>query len=191
MAKRLANWDLLRTLAMLFVVIVHSSQYLGPVYGIETRPFISEFALICDPIFFVLSGYFAFRPLKTTYAEYLLNKVVTIIFTAGRLFSCPICVWMRCGHCYSRFSSVFQLVLQYPVWRLVVCSSTDSFSCAGSIFVYNVRSAQRFSVQIAHEGCCVVCTVGRSLHSSPMDLNAYGNRESQHPSWTAFWICTN
>lgn len=79
MAKRLANWDLLRTLAMLFVVIVHSSQYLGPVYGIETRPFISEFALICDPIFFVLSGYFAFRPLKTTYAKYLLNKVVTII----------------------------------------------------------------------------------------------------------------
>ena len=79
MARRLANWDLLRTLAMLFVVIVHSSQYFGPVNGIETRPFISEFALICDPIFFVLSGYFAFRPLKTTYAKYLLNKVVTII----------------------------------------------------------------------------------------------------------------
>ncbi len=58
---------------MLFVVIVHSSQYLGPVYGIETRPFISEFALICDPIFFVLSGYFAFRTLKKTNAKYLLN----------------------------------------------------------------------------------------------------------------------
>lgn len=79
MAKRLVNWDLLRTLAMLFVVVVHSSQYLGPIYGIATQPFISEFAFICDPIFFVLSGFFAFRPLKTTYAKYLLNKVVTIV----------------------------------------------------------------------------------------------------------------
>lgn len=79
MAKRLVNWDLLRTLAMFFVVMVHSSQYLGSIHGIETAPFISEFALICDPIFFVLSGFFAFRPLKTTYAKYLLNKVVTIV----------------------------------------------------------------------------------------------------------------
>ena len=79
MAKRLVNWDLLRTLAMFFVVMVHSSRYLGSIHGIETAPFISEFALICDPIFFVLSGFFAFRPLKTTYAKYLLNKVVTIV----------------------------------------------------------------------------------------------------------------
>ena len=79
MAKRLVNWDLLRTLAMLFVVVVHSSQYLGPIYGIATQPFISEFAFICDPVFFVLSGYFAFRPLKTTYAKYLLNKLITIV----------------------------------------------------------------------------------------------------------------
>lgn len=191
MAKRLANWDLLRTLAMLFVVIVHSSQYLGPVYGIETRPFISEFALICDPIFFVLSGYFAFRPLKTTYAKYLLNKVVTIIL--------PLVVYSVVLYAYGCVVGTVTLGFpQYFNWFYSILfggwwfvPALIPFLVLAPFFVYNVRSAQRFSVQIAHESCCAVYTVGRSLHSSPMDLGAYGNRESQHPSWTAFWICTN
>lgn len=95
MAKRLVNWDLLRTLAMFFVVMVHSSRYLGSIHGIETAPFISEFALICDPIFFVLSGFFAFRPLKTTYAKISSEQGRYYCFAAGRLFGCPVRVRMR------------------------------------------------------------------------------------------------
>ena len=40
--------------------------------------------------------------------------------------------------------------------------------------------------QIAHESCCAVYTVGRSLHSSPMDLGAYGNRGVSTPFLDCF-----
>ncbi len=77
---RLTNWDLLRSLAMFLVVVVHTAQYLGEIYGCQPGYAIGSLVIICDPIFFALSGYFAFRPLKTSLKEYYLNKTITIVF---------------------------------------------------------------------------------------------------------------
>ena len=64
MTKRLVQWDLLRTIAMSFVVVCHTAPYLGPIRSINTNVAVAEFGLLCDPVFFALSGYFAIRPLK-------------------------------------------------------------------------------------------------------------------------------
>lgn len=77
--KRMANWDILRTLAMFLVVVVHSARYLGPLAGEGAQNAVLEWALICDPIFFALSGYFAIRPLKTSLGAYYLKKVSGIL----------------------------------------------------------------------------------------------------------------
>ncbi len=76
---REANWDLLRSLAMLFVVIVHTAGYLGPIGGFETATPVAKAALICDPVFFTMSGFFALRPQKRSLKNYYLNKVSTIL----------------------------------------------------------------------------------------------------------------
>lgn len=76
---RAANWDLLRSLAMFLVVVVHTSTMLGPIHGFETAALINRLALICDPIFFMLSGYFALRPMKRSLKNYYLNKVSTVL----------------------------------------------------------------------------------------------------------------
>lgn len=77
--SRAVNWDLLRSLAMFLVVVVHTSALLGPIHGIGTSTIIRRFAFICDPVFFALSGYFALRPSKRGLKEYYLNKVSTIL----------------------------------------------------------------------------------------------------------------
>lgn len=77
--KRLSNWDLLRSLCMLAVVIVHCGGYLGPLAGIDAGRIASRTAILCDPIFFALSGYFGIRPLKTSLSKYYSHKVSTII----------------------------------------------------------------------------------------------------------------
>lgn len=76
MKKRLTQWDLLRTLAMFFVLIVHCSCYLKTPQACTIA---EELALICDPVFFTLSGYFAIRQLTISYAEYLWKKFLTIV----------------------------------------------------------------------------------------------------------------
>lgn len=76
---RLANWDLLRTLAMVAVIVVHTGEYLGVVHGINVGTIASKAAILCDPVFFALSGFFAIREMKTSYGEYLLRKVSTIV----------------------------------------------------------------------------------------------------------------
>ncbi len=76
---RAANWDLLRSLAMFLVVVTHASGHLGPLGGIPTHGTIVAAAIICDPIFFALSGYFALQPIKRTLGAYYWNKVCTII----------------------------------------------------------------------------------------------------------------
>lgn len=76
---RLTNWDLLRSLAMLFVVAVHSVSYLGPIHGCDTQSALTELFLICDPVFFCLSGYFALRPHKGDLGTYYLKKISGII----------------------------------------------------------------------------------------------------------------
>ena len=60
-SKRMANWDLLRSLSMLLVVVCHSARYLPPVCGVDVAPALERLALVCDPVFFALSGFFAIR----------------------------------------------------------------------------------------------------------------------------------
>ncbi len=76
---RAANWDLLRSLAMFLVVVTHASGHLGPLGGVPTHGTIVAAAIICDPLFFALSGYFALQPIKRTLGAYYWNKVCTII----------------------------------------------------------------------------------------------------------------
>lgn len=76
---RLHNWDLLRSLCMLAVVIVHCGGYLGTLAGINAGAIAANAAILCDPIFFALSGYFAIRPLKRSLFSWYAHKVSTII----------------------------------------------------------------------------------------------------------------
>lgn len=76
---RMPNWDLLRSLSMLAVLVVHSWMYLDPILGINVGGMLSRLAILCDPIFFTLSGYFAIRPLKTSLAEYYQKKFISIV----------------------------------------------------------------------------------------------------------------
>lgn len=83
--QRSVNWDLLRSLAMFLVVVVHTPISVGGelAWGSADDWFISRIistaAIICDPIFFTLSGYFALKPFTKNLKDYYLNKVSTII----------------------------------------------------------------------------------------------------------------
>lgn len=62
------------------VVVVHTAAYspqLG--LGFNLPHAISRAAIICDPVFFMLSGFFALRPLKCSLKEYYLKKVSSIV----------------------------------------------------------------------------------------------------------------
>lgn len=71
---RLANWDLLRTLAMFSVVVVHCGGYLGQIGPVNMGLVAGRAAIACDPVFFALSGYFALRPLKRGLRDYYQKK---------------------------------------------------------------------------------------------------------------------
>lgn len=90
-SKRLTNWDLLRALSMFLVVVVHIAPQLGSFGNINASPIASTAAIICDPIFFCLSGYFAFKPLKKTYKNYLIDKALSLLLPifvyAGLLYA--------------------------------------------------------------------------------------------------------
>lgn len=77
--KRLTNWDLLRALSMFLVVVVHIAPQLGSFRGINAGAIVGTGAIICDPIFFCLSGYFALRPLKKSYKDYLFGKALSLL----------------------------------------------------------------------------------------------------------------
>ena len=64
---------------MLAVLIVHSAPYLDPVLGVNLGHMLSRLAIVCDPIFFALSGYFAIRPLNTSLGQYYAKKFKTIV----------------------------------------------------------------------------------------------------------------
>lgn len=85
---RLSNWDLLRSLCMLTVVVVHSESYLGSLTGINAGSIASASAILCEPLFFALSGYFAIRPLKGRLFSYYSRKVSTIIFRCLYIHFC-------------------------------------------------------------------------------------------------------
>lgn len=77
--KRFANWDILRSLAMFMVVVVHCNTQLGYIADINASSIVRALAITCDPLFFALSGYFAIVPLKRSLKDYYLNKVCTIL----------------------------------------------------------------------------------------------------------------
>ena len=77
--QRLVNWDLLRTLAMFSVVVVHCGGYLGQIGPVNMGLVAGRAAIACDPVFFALSGYFALRPLKRGLRDYYQKKLVGIV----------------------------------------------------------------------------------------------------------------
>ena len=102
LSTRKANWDLLRGLSMFFVVMVHTSAYFPQIISnFNLGNAICRVAVICDPVFFILSGYFALRPLKGSLRDYYLKKVVSIIFPIV-LYSIVVYV----ATCYREGSSI-------------------------------------------------------------------------------------
>ncbi len=73
------RWDLLRSVAMFAVVAVHASARIGATGDADLSAFFSTLFLVCDPVFFALSGFFAIRPLRGSLREYYLGKFVTIV----------------------------------------------------------------------------------------------------------------
>lgn len=59
---RLANWDLLRSLAMFLVVVVHASGSLGTIRNFNMGHAVGIAALICDLLFFFAFGLFCAWP---------------------------------------------------------------------------------------------------------------------------------
>lgn len=70
--------DILRSIAMFLVVMVHTSGYLEPVSSKLTTAMVIT-ALLCDPVFFMLSGYFAICPSKRNLKSYYIRKFSTIL----------------------------------------------------------------------------------------------------------------
>ena len=80
LGRREANWDLLRGLSMFFVVVVHTaSLFPSVVDGFNLGAAIGRLAIICAPVFFMLSGFFALRPLRGSLKRYYLKKVSGIV----------------------------------------------------------------------------------------------------------------
>lgn len=78
---RQANWDLLRSISMFAVVVVHTAG--GAV---------STAAILCDPIFFALSGYFGIREPKHGLRRYYLSRFTTVVLP---LFVYSIVLYLR------------------------------------------------------------------------------------------------
>lgn len=50
--KRLQNWDLLRSVSMFLVVVVHTANYLPSLsLPFDLASAVGQTALICDPVF--------------------------------------------------------------------------------------------------------------------------------------------
>ncbi len=73
------RWDLLRSVAMFCIVVIHCAPRLGEIGGVDVSQWVSTFFLVFDPVFFALSGYLAIRPLKKGLGQYYAGKVISII----------------------------------------------------------------------------------------------------------------
>lgn len=96
---------------MFAVVVVHMGGYLGPIGGIPANA-ISTLAIICDPIFFVLSGYFALRPLKTSLSKYYIREFSSIVL--------PLFLYSLLLYVYYFWSSGLSLVGYIEYFRNVL-----------------------------------------------------------------------
>ena len=128
--RRLANWDLLRAISMLAVVVVHMSGYLGPIGGVPTNA-IGVFAIVCGPVFFALSGYFALRPLKTGLFKYCVRKFSSIVL--------PLFLYSVLLYVYYRWSSglsicIYRILQQCPE-PVVVYSRAHTLPDRRPIFI--------------------------------------------------------
>lgn len=107
--KRLTNWDLLRALSMFLVVVVHIAPQLGSFRGINAGVIVGTGAIICDPIFFCLSGYFALKPLKKSYKDYLFGKALSLLLPifvyAGLLYTYKVVTGSLQDTNYIRYTS--------------------------------------------------------------------------------------
>lgn len=107
--RRLTNWDLLRALSMFLVVVVHIAPQLGSFRNINASVIANTAAIICDPIFFCLSGYFALKPLKTSYKDYLFGKVLSLLLPifvyAGLLYAYKVATGSLQDTNYIRYTS--------------------------------------------------------------------------------------
>lgn len=80
---------------MFLVVVVHCGAYPCYVGSVNLGGALGRAAIVCDPVFFVLSGYFAIRPLKTNLRSYFHRKLVTIVLP---LFAYSIILYMWSTH---------------------------------------------------------------------------------------------
>lgn len=76
---------------MFLVVVVHIAPLLGSFRCINASVIAGTAAIICDPVFFCLSGYFALKPLKKSYRDYLFGKALSLLLPlfvyAGLLYA--------------------------------------------------------------------------------------------------------
>ena len=151
--RRLANWDLLRAVSMFAVVVVHMSGYLGPIGGVPTNA-IGTFAIVCDPVFFALSGYFALRPLKTSLPKYYVRKFSSIILPLF-LYSALLYVYYSWSSGLSLFGYIeyFNNVLT-PWWFIpalipYLIAAPFLYKCLESLSDDWVKLLVRFSVVLS------------------------------------------
>lgn len=76
---RQANWDVLRALMMFFVVVVHMAERAPLFNGYPLGRLITAGALICDPVFFTLSGFFSLRGKQSRLVSYYLKRGLNIV----------------------------------------------------------------------------------------------------------------
>lgn len=151
--RRLVNWDLLRAISMFAVVVVHMSGYLGPIGGVPTNA-IGTFAIVCDPVFFALSGYFALRPLKTSLPKYYVRKFSSIILPLF-LYSALLYVYYSWSSGLSLFGYIeyFNNVLT-PWWFIpalipYLIAAPFLYKCLESLSDDWVKLLVRFSVVLS------------------------------------------
>ena len=172
--QRVAKWDLMRTLAMFLVVVVHSSCYLGTFGDFDAGVLVNRSALICDGIFFALSGYLALGPQERSLKDYYLNKFITVLF--------PLILYSVLLYCYASqlsgmtlegYLAFFVELLQGQWWfvpALVPCLIVAPFIGKGLQALSDKTVKDLFSV------LAVLCASGAVLMFGQWLFEMLGNQ---------------
>lgn len=152
--KRSYNWDLLRSISMFLVVVVHTTSYLGTFGGVDVGNIVGTAANVCNGVFFALSGYFALGPQKRSITDNYLNKLVTIILP---LFLYVILLYLTTpqvsGRSIRGFVSYFLALMNGKWWfvpTLVPCLVAAPFIA---------RGFQTLSDRTVRQLCVVMCAL--------------------------------